>query len=209
MTVTASTDPKQPIGPATAPVKKMICPRCWGSKLERHEPRQCGYCFGDGVKDDVKLSPHFWLSECLRSQTATRNHLANNPDDFVIANLKDTCAMVEPVRVQFGPMTVNSGYRSPELNSAVGGSNKMSVHGKGNALDLDPVNPGVKHSDVMNWIIASGMKYDQLIYEGSWIHIGRLSPSGAQRRENLMMFPDSKGKPAYFKYDPKDPRVIL
>lgn len=191
-------------------MSKMICPRCWGSKFEPPKgDRNCTYCFGDGVKDDVRLSPHLLLSECLRSQTAVRKNIPNDPSDAIVEALRECAAKVfEPIRARFGATKVNSGYRSSDLNVAIGGS-KSSIHCRGQALDLDPLDEKVRHRDVMDWIVASNIQYDQLIYEGTWIHVGLYSMSGAVRRENLMMFPDSKGRSVYFKYDPHDARVSL
>lgn len=190
--------------------KKMMCPRCWGSKIEPgRDDRQCSNCLGDGVKDDVQLSTHFWLSEFLYSQTAVRKRIPNDPSQTIVAALRETAAAAETVRTQFGPVRVNSGFRATALNAAIGGSATVSAHSLGFAVDMDPLDPKVKHKDVMDWIIASSLKYDQAIYEGTWIHLGIWSPSNKQRRQNLMMFPDSRGKTVYTAYDPKDARVNL
>lgn len=118
----------------------------------------------------MKLSPHFTLEEMTRSQTAARRDIANEPDDAAVAALKTLCVEVlEPIRVHFDrPVIVTSGYRSPELNRAIGGS-RTSQHSQGEAADI--VVPGVAVIDLAQWIHRN-LNYDQLIYEfGRWVHV--------------------------------------
>lgn len=118
----------------------------------------------------MKLSPHFTLEEMTRSQTAARRDIANEPDDAAVAALKTLCVEVlEPIRVHFDrPVSVTSGYRSPELNRAIGGS-RTSQHSQGEAADI--VVPGVAVIDLAQWIHRN-LNYDQLIYEfGRWVHV--------------------------------------
>jgi len=83
----------------------------------------------------TQLSTNFTLKELSKSETATRLGLDNTPDDTALNNLKTLCEKVlQPVRDHYGKVTVNSGYRSPESNAAVGGS-KTSDHCKGFAAD--------------------------------------------------------------------------
>ena len=72
----------------------------------------------------MKLSKNFSLKEMTKSQTALRRGIENVPGDLEEANLQQLCEHVlQKVRDHFGkPVTVNSGYRSPELNEAIGGS---------------------------------------------------------------------------------------
>lgn len=185
----------------------MICPRCWGA---RHEPgaplADCLYCQARGVVDDTQLSEHFLLSEMLVSETAQRRWIPNDPPPNVVDSLREWCRDIgEPLRAVLGaPIVVTSGYRSPSLNAAIGGS-ATSMHPRGNAVDLHV--PGVKLRDVVAKVLASDLPYDQVIYESSsWVHIGRRGPGGIVRREALMMFPRD-GRPMYSKYDANDPRV--
>lgn len=88
-----------------------------------------------------KLSPHFTLYEFLTSSTAQRqDHLWKaqmNPPQNIVDNLKYLCeTTLEPIRVRFNyPFIITSGYRSPELNKAVGGS-ATSQHCHGQAADI-------------------------------------------------------------------------
>jgi len=127
----------------------------------------------------MNLSANFTLKELTKSDTATRLGIDNSPDEAVIESLKLLCENVlQPVREHFGKsVTVNSGYRSPELNSspAVGGS-KTSDHCKGMAADIEIA--GIANADLAQWIMDN-CDYTQLILEfytqgipdSGWVHI--------------------------------------
>ena len=128
------------------------------------------------------LTPHFSLTEMTKSQTAIRKGIRNNPSPQAVARLHRLCVQVlEPVRVHFGrPVVVNSGYRSVELNRAVGGS-ATSQHCKGEAADIEVI--GVRNGDVAIWI-RDNLKFDQLILEAydrrnpssGWVHVSLREP---------------------------------
>lgn len=124
----------------------------------------------------MKLSEHFHLSEFTTSQTAARRRIDNTPPPAVIRALTDLCVNVlEPVRRQFGPVTVSSGYRSPALNRAVGGS-ASSQHMYGQAADIEC--PGVSNHELATWI-SRNTAFDQIILEfytpgqpnSGWVHV--------------------------------------
>jgi hypothetical protein len=125
----------------------------------------------------MNLSANFSLKELTKSDTATRLGIDNTPDEETIDNLKTLCDKVlQPVREHFGKsVTVNSGYRSPESNAAVGGS-KTSDHCKGMAADIEI--PGVPNAELAAWIMQN-LKYTQLILEfytpgipdSGWVHV--------------------------------------
>lgn len=120
----------------------------------------------------MKISEHITLDEATKSNTALRLGIVNVPnaeqlDAMVLVAL--TC--FEPIRTWFGqPIKVNSFFRCPELNKAVGGST-TSQHCKGEAVDMDG---GSKESNkaIFDWAKAN-LKFDQLIneYDYSWVHI--------------------------------------
>ena len=91
--------------------------------------------------NDIKLSEHFRLSEFTRSATARRLGIKNEVSSQQLSNLMLLCRYVlEPLRKRFGqPIYVNSGYRSQELNRAVGGAVK-SFHLYGRAADIRAAN---------------------------------------------------------------------
>jgi hypothetical protein len=121
----------------------------------------------------MKLSPHFSLDEFKRSEYATRHGLDNTPPGFVLTNLGLLAARLERVRAILGaPLRITSGYRSPILNSAIGGS-LMSAHINGMAADFIAPDYGSPF-EVARAIEANAdeIDYDQLIYEGNWVHLG-------------------------------------
>ena len=150
----------------------------------------------------MKLSKHFTLEE----MTATMvRDITNTPSLDEAENLRFLCEHVlEPVREQFGPMHTTSGFRSKSLNVIIGGS-KTSMHTRGCAWDGVPLREGVKFTEVIEWIRASGVPFDQVIYEfGRWIHIGTRTNGEYCRREALMIF--TRGK--YEVWNPLDSRII-
>lgn len=123
------------------------------------------------------LSEHFSLAEFIRSQTATRHGIANQPNAAQTAALQALCANVlEPVRKHFGQsIRISSGFRSLALNRAIGGSTS-SQHSHGEAADFEI--SGVSNKAVAEFI-RDRLAYDQLILEGydgkdpnsGWIHV--------------------------------------
>jgi zinc D-Ala-D-Ala carboxypeptidase len=120
----------------------------------------------------VNLSPHFTLAEMTRSETASRKGIRNVPGQAETAALTLLCEKVlEPVRLHYGkPVIVTSGYRSPRLNVAIGGS-QSSQHCRGEAADFTV--HGESNLDVCQWMMRN-LNYDQLILEyppSGWVHV--------------------------------------
>lgn len=131
------------------------------------------------------LSEHFSLAELTHSQTAARKGLDNTPTREALLNLKDTAERMEEVRALLGvSILVNSGYRSPAVNAAVGGS-KTSAHMSGHAVDFIAPRFGTP-LQICRKIEASGIKFDQAIEEGTWVH---LSFDPRMRRQVLTKVP--------------------
>lgn len=142
------------------------------------------------------MSEHFPLAELTFSQTALRLGIANYPNAEQIANLVRLCAdVLEPTRLLLRcPMKVTSGYRSPEINSRVGGS-KTSAHMEGRAADVIPTQ-GKLH-DAFAAVMCSDIPYDQLILEaGSWLHLA-VARSGEQPRRECLL---ATGYPGHWEY---------
>lgn len=116
------------------------------------------------------LTRNFSLFEFTRSQTAARLGINNTPNEVVIENLRNLCVeIMQPLRDEVGPITINSGFRCPELNAAIRGS-KFSQHMTGNASDIDV--PGMKPIQVAQKCIDLGLQFDQLIHEfREWVHV--------------------------------------
>ena len=129
----------------------------------------------------MQLSKNFSLAELTASQVATRKGIDNAPAPAIVANLTRLAALLEQVRALVGgPITVSSGYRSPALNKAVSGA-ANSAHVLGLAADISTAKLTPKALALLIW--QSGIIFDQLIYEGTWVHIA-LS-AGAPRRQVL------------------------
>lgn len=113
------------------------------------------------------LSEHFSLDELIA--TSHRN-FDNTPDEAAIERLRYTARVLEHIRLILGtPVIVLSGYRSTLVNQAVGGSTN-SQHMRGEAADIIAPKFGTA-LQVVRAIEASDVRFDQLIYEGSWVHI--------------------------------------
>ena len=118
----------------------------------------------------TQLSEHFSIEEMTFSDTGQRLGLDNTCAGTVLVNLSHTAAKMEEVRTLFNlPIRVTSGYRSPRVNSAVGGS-KSSDHMSGLACDFQI--HGITNYDVACKIRDSAIDYGQLILEYGWVHIG-------------------------------------
>lgn len=139
----------------------------------------------------MKLTENFSLGELLKSQTAERKGIDNKPSDpGIIVNLQVLCEKVlQPVRDEFNsPVVINSGYRSPKLNKAVGSSSK-SQHTKGQAADIEV--PTFSNKDIAIWI-SENLSYDQLILEfyngvdprSGWVHVSYVDEE-KNRKQNL------------------------
>ena len=119
----------------------------------------------------IKLSEHFTLEELTFSATAQRKQIDNKPPAEVLDNMKRLAAGLEEVRAVLGnkPMRINSGYRSPKLNRAVGGA-RLSAHMAGYAADFVCPDFG-SPLKIVKALAATGIQFDKLIQEGTWVHI--------------------------------------
>lgn len=120
----------------------------------------------------MRLSPHFTLAELCVSAAATRANVSNIPTgENTIAKLKDLAWRMEIVRVLLGgkPITITSGYRTPEVNKLVGGS-PTSDHIQAIACDFN--RRGLTVKDCADILEDSALQYDQLILYKTHLHIG-------------------------------------
>ena len=152
----------------------------------------------------MKLSKNLSLKECLISETAKRLGIKNEPhDDWVSEHLRSVAENIfQPLRDGLGvPIYVSSGYRSPELNTAIGGSSR-SQHMEGRALDLDAdVFGDTSNCDIFHYI-KNNLTFDQLIWEfgdessPDWVHVSFIY-DGPNRCRCLKACRDDQGKTYY------------
>lgn len=149
-------------------------------------------------------SPHFSRREMFASETAARRGIDNTPPAHAEANLARLCVeFLENLRARFGPLRVTSGYRCLVLNTLIGGSSS-SAHIDGRAADLQPLRAGVSLKQMMDWVLASPLDFDQVILEyGGWVHLGIARVGEKPRRQALMIFRGTD----YLPYESADSRV--
>lgn len=136
------------------------------------------------------LSEHFTLQEATVSQEADRRDIDNSsPPTYIVDVMRKTATKLEKVRTILGkPIHINSWYRCPELNAALG-SNSRSQHPKGEAVDFISPQFG-SPLNICKIILANQMliRFDQLILEHSWVHISwKTDPNAIQRGEVLSL----------------------
>ena len=133
----------------------------------------------------LNLTSHFTLEEMIFSEVAARLGLDNTPGLTVAANLKLVAAFMEKIRTLLcdKSIVVHSGYRSVEVNQAVGGV-ATSAHCHGLACDFVCPAFGAP-AEVALAILKSDIGYDQLILEYGWVHIGLAQEGLSFRREAL------------------------
>ena len=135
-----------------------------------------------------KISKHVSYKEGVYSITAERLGLKNDPSDDHLANMKLISEKVfEPLRIHVGgPIKINSFYRGPQLNKAIGGSAK-SQHCHGQAIDIDDTYGHASNAEMFNWIRAN-LNYDQMIWEfgtdenPNWVHVSYVSEEANRKR---------------------------
>jgi uncharacterized protein YcbK (DUF882 family) len=147
----------------------------------------------------MNLSRNFTLSELIKSDTAIRKGINNNPNAEQIEKLKALCEnILQPVRDHFGRVKVTSGFRSVDLCLAIGSSSN-SQHAKAEAADFECI--GVDNAELADWI-KDNLPYDQLIVEyytpgepnSGWIHCSYVSD---QPRASYLWAYRSEGKTKY------------
>jgi len=117
------------------------------------------------------LSPHFTLEELTFSQYAARTGTPNSPSIAQVSNLKRLCVeLLEPARLVLGvAFHIDSGYRSPGVNAAIGGA-VNSAHMDGRAADVVPI--GLDLAQAFDRLRASALPFDQIIFEcRAWLHL--------------------------------------
>lgn len=140
------------------------------------------------IKLTSALTPNFTILEMVKSETALRYGMVNEPGEVELASLQLLAEKVlQPIRDHFQQaVKVNSGFRSPDVNAKVGGS-KTSDHCKGQAADIEI--PGMANYDLARWI-RDNLEYTQVILEfytpgildSGWVHVS-YNPDNLKKQE--------------------------
>ena len=134
------------------------------------------------------ISEHISYKEGVYSITAIRRGIDNNPNDEQLDNMELVAEEVfEPLRVYVnGPIKINSFFRCPELNKAIGGSGK-SQHCQGQAIDLDDTFGRATNAEMYHFI-KKHLDFDQMIWEfgdddnPDWVHVSYVSEKDNRNR---------------------------
>lgn len=136
-----------------------------------------------------RITENFSWEEFERSGKAAELAIDNTiPDEGIASQIRSLCVTVlQPIRDAFGgPLTINSGYRSPALNKAVKGA-RNSQHTRGQAADIAASDPYV----LAQLVIKKRLPFDQLIIYPSFIHISHKHPG--EQRGNILYHSSYKG----------------
>ena len=136
----------------------------------------------------MSISKHISYKEGVYSRTATRRDIKNNPNVEQMENMTSIAEEVfEPLRTWVGgPIKINSFFRSPELNKAIGGSGK-SQHCHGQAIDLDDTFGRATNAEMFEFI-KEHLDFDQMIWEfgddenPNWVHVSYVSEKENRNR---------------------------
>ena len=148
------------------------------------------------------MTKNFSYFEMIKSSTADRMGVSNEPTTEHVINLVNLCNFIlQPVREEFGPIRISSGYRSPALNAKIGGSGK-SQHCNGEAADFE--SSRISNPKLAAWI-SKNLEFYQLIlefYDGKnpnsgWVHCS-YKKDGTNRKSTLTAL-KVKGKTQYKK----------
>jgi len=147
------------------------------------------------------ISKHISDREGVYSTTAIRRGIDNTPSKEHLENMKLLAEKIfEPLRKWVGgPIRINSFYRGPELNKAIGGSSK-SQHCKGQAMDIDDTGCHKTNAEMYAWI-KDNVDFDQMIWEfgddenPNWVHVSYVSPE--ENRNRCLKAYKESGKTKY------------
>lgn len=154
---------------------------------------------------DERITPNFSWGEMTRTGQAGLQDVNRREAETVKAAIVATAHMLQAVRERWGALRVNSAFRGPAVNSAVGGSS-TSQHMKGEAVDFVPLSATLEQ--VFDWIrLESKIPYGQVILEGAdpakptWIHLSLGEPwrPRERSREAMRAVVHGKGKATYTK----------
>ena len=149
-----------------------------------------------------KISYHISYKEGTYSVTALRLGLNNDPTKSHLTNMELLAEKIfEPLRKHVGgPIKINSFYRGPELNKAIGGS-ANSQHCKGQAIDIDDTYGYMSNADMYEYI-KNNLSFDQMIWEfgnsdnPDWVHVSYVNEE-SNRNRCLLAYKDENNNTKY------------
>ena len=152
----------------------------------------------------MQLSNNLSLAEVTRSETAKRKGISNMPTAEHIENFKKLASNIfQPIREHFGkPIIISSGYRSAELNKAIGGS-LSSQHCSGEAIDIDMDGTDITNAQIF-YFIKDNLNFDQIIWEfgtntnPDWVHVS--FAANRSQRKQILVAKKVNGKTTYIPY---------
>ena len=152
----------------------------------------------------MQLSTNLSLAEVTRSETAKRRGISNMPTAEHIENFKKLAINIfQPIREHFGkPIIISSGYRSAELNKAIGGS-LSSQHSSGEAIDIDMDGTDITNKQIFDYI-KENLNFDQMIAEfpkqgnPDWVHVS--FAANRSQRKQILVAKKVNGKTTYIPY---------
>jgi hypothetical protein len=152
----------------------------------------------------MQLSTNLSLAEVTRSETAKRKGISNMPTAEHIENFKKLASNIfQPIREHFGkPIIISSGYRSAELNKAIGGS-LSSQHCSGEAIDIDMDGTDITNAQIF-YYIKDNLNFDQIIWEfgtntnPDWVHVS--FAANRSQRKQMLVAKKVNGKTTYIPY---------
>jgi zinc D-Ala-D-Ala carboxypeptidase len=147
----------------------------------------------------MKLTENFTLQEMIHSNTAIAKGIVNMPNEQQINFIRELCINVlQPIREEFGvPIRISSGFRSPRLNVAIGGSTSSqhcALRGAAADIQMDEMN-----AEIFNYI-KDELIFDQLIWEfgdgqnPDWVHV---SFHKGNNRKQILKAVKANGKTKY------------
>jgi zinc D-Ala-D-Ala carboxypeptidase len=168
----------------------------------------------------MKLSKNFSLNEFLKSNVAIRKNLSNEPTKDGIKQMQNLCQdLLQPIRNGLGRLRINSGWRSLELNKAIGGAYRVikgkymasSQHCRGQAADLKYVDGDgcVDNQQIWDFVLDSELEFDQMIneFDYAWIHISY--NKGKNRKQLLEAYKNADGKTKYRKLGTREYKNLI
>jgi|MGYP000293304023 zinc D-Ala-D-Ala carboxypeptidase len=147
----------------------------------------------------MKLTENFTLQEMIHSNTAIAKGIVNMPNEQQINFIRELCiSILQPIREEFGvPIHISSGFRSPKLNVAIGGSTSSqhcALRGAAADIQMDEMN-----AEIFNYI-KDELIFDQLIWEfgdgqnPDWVHV---SFHKGNNRKQILKAVKQNGKTKY------------